>query len=874
MKKGNFLKIFILWGVLPLFLFCENPVITFGTKSKKIEFLNRVLKNRDKSYIKDISYLLEDKDKEIRALTANVLYEIGDSTCIEYYKKCLEDPYWQVRLYGIKGLVKFGEGDILDVFESSLNDPYWQVRYYGAIGIGKFGDENSIETLISHLNDENLKVKEAILSSLRKLMWKNVARSEFKSLSEGEIKNLFDCFNGDENIKLLTISLFESANDNRCIPYLVKLLEDESDEVKIKALWALEKFKATNIEEIEGLLNEPSVKVKVEAIKTIVRLKGEEGIEGLINGLKDENERVRLYSLWALEKFKNPLSYPEIVGCLSDKSERIREESINLIEKLNDPLFIPILKKFIDDEKIGIEYRKTAIVELGKIGKSDSEKAKSILKEYMKNKNKEIRYASIEGFYYLDRFDDYYIKNLVYMEKNDPDARIRKASSRYLNEIVKEFILKVNSLDEKERDFVIGKVENFAGSREINKLLLKMFYSKYPEVREKAVMILKENPNKIFSKNVRELIKEPDIELKKLCAFVLGEMEDKGSINILKQGLAHPDTEYQIICARSLAKMGRKDGIDVILKNINNEDLNLQRLAIESLIFLNDKYYSHILLKKLADSELEIKLLSAYGLARMGEKTGLEILVRLSEVNVEPVRTIANLYLKDKKIPANLREKINELREEIYRSKIGIQEVRLKRIYSFKTDEPIEIDGKDDERIWRVIEETNEFIMVEDEKILSEIQTKVLSVYDDENIYFLFLCENPSRNPINYDTRDFITISINPKNSSNEWYQFVFHPLMDIKYSYIWKFYKGDEPERLWSSNWKVMTNLENPGETGRWIAEVSIPLKDLKIDKIEKNMEWRINFQREINNYTTSTWTGRIDIPEQFGLYIFKEKP
>ncbi|HOK56332.1 MAG TPA: HEAT repeat domain-containing protein [bacterium] len=879
-------KIFIFLYLLNFSIYGESQVLTFGTKTKKIEFLKKVLNNKDKVYIKEVANFLDDEDKEVRTFASLILYEIGDSTCIDFYKKSLGDEYWQIRLYGIKGLVKFGEGDILENLFASLDDPYWQVRYYAAIGIGKYGDENSISNLISHLNETNLEVKKAILISLKRLLWKNITRFNFKSMDENQLKLLFDCFeSNDEQIKLLTISIFESVKDVRSIPYLVKLLGDKSDEVKIKSLWALEGFKTKNIEEIEGLLNEPSVKVKIEAIKTLVRLKGEEGINGLIKGLSDENESVKIYSLWALEKFKNPASYPEIVKCIADKSLSVREEAINIIERTDDSIFIPILEKFIENKETNIEHKKLAIIELGKIGNLDLNRAKDILKKYLKSSDREIRYTSIEGFYYLDKFDDYYIKNLVYMEKNDPDIRIRKCSSRYLGEIIDECIIKINSMRESDRKFVIDKIDSFIGSNEINKLLIKMFYSKYPEVREKAVFVLKEMPRKVFAKNVKELAKESDVELKKLCAIVLGEMRDLSSIGILKQGLTHFDPEYQLICANSLAKMGRNDGINVIMKNINNDDVYYQKIAVESLIYLDKIAYSPIFIKKLHDSELDIKIISAWGLARLGNLTGLEVLVRLSEINVEPIRTLANIYLKDQKIPSNLRSKIPFIREEIYRNKLGVQEVSPKIMYSYKTDIPVEIDGKDDEGIWKMIEEINGFISIEDEKVFIDAQTKIASVYDNENIYFLIKCENPSNGVINFDTRDFLTISINPKNSFNEWYQFVFHPLKFtfplseevryLKYSYKWKFYKNEEDvDKLWNSDWKIDTDVSSPGTVRKWIAEIAIPIKDLKVEKIIKGTQWTINFQREINNYIISTWTGRIDIPDQFGLIIFKESP
>lgn len=876
MKYKNTFHLILAFIIFPfiIFLQAENSPIIFGTREKKIEFIEKVLKNKDKTFLEELIRLLEDPDKEIRVLASKTLYEIGDITFVYGYRKALGDPYWLVRLYGIKGLVKWGDSDILNDLYTALDDSYWQVRYYAIIGIGKYGNEESIKKLLDCLKDKNGDIVKITLITLKRLMWKNVTRFNFKSLSDNEIQQIIDCFKQGEDIKLLTISLFEKVEDKRVIPHLISLLGDESDEVKIRSLWTLENFKIENYEEIVGLLNEPSVKVKVEAIKTIVRLKMEEGVEGLISGLKDENETVRLYSLWGLKKFRDPVSYNEIVNCLCDKSEIIKGEAINIIEEISDPLLIPIIENFIKSKNVNIEAKKIAIVELGKIGKISLPQSKEILRRCLKDSNSEIRFSAIEGFYLLDRFDDQYIRNLVYMEKEDPTINIRRISSKYLKKIIDELIEKVDSFSIDDRTLVLNKIDNLIGTKQINRLLLKMFKSKFPEVREKAISILREKPEKIFATNVRELIKEPDIEIKKLCAIVLGEMRDRNSISILKSGLSHYDSEYQLICANALTKMGREDGLNIILNNIDNENISLQKIAVESLVNLNKKEYSYLLLKKLYESELEIKLLSAWGLSRLGNDIGFEMLVRFSQVNVEPIRTIANYYLKDNRIPSDFRKRVPKIIEEIYRSKLGVQEVRPKMIYGFRTDFPIEIDGNNNEGIWRIIESSGNFIFVENEKILSDIQTKVSCAYDKENIYFLFVCEHPSKNEIKYDSRDFITISINPHNFYKEWYQFVFHPLCDLKYSYIWKFYKDEDVDKSWSSNWKVATNISKEGNYSRWIAEISIPLRDIKVEKVEKGMRWGINFHREIDNYTTSTWTGRIDIPEQFGVIIFEESP
>ncbi|MCM8806415.1 MAG: hypothetical protein NC926_00425, partial [Candidatus Omnitrophica bacterium] len=98
-------KIIFLYSLFSLFLLSESSsTISFGTKSKKIEFLQKVLQSKNKVFLNEIALLLEDEEEEVRSLASYVLYEIGDSTCIDYFKKALEDTYWQVRLYGVKGL--------------------------------------------------------------------------------------------------------------------------------------------------------------------------------------------------------------------------------------------------------------------------------------------------------------------------------------------------------------------------------------------------------------------------------------------------------------------------------------------------------------------------------------------------------------------------------------------------------------------------------------------------------------------------------------------------------------------------------------------------------------------------------------------------
>ena len=864
----NIIKIsIILWGfgILCYGSLKNGEIDTFkyGTEREKIALLEKLILTNNKIYLPEIGKLLDDPSREVRSKAVYTLLKIGDSTCIPYFKKAFRDSWWQVRLYGMEGLVRYGGKNVIDEFINGLDDSYWKVRYYAAIGLGKYGDENVIEDLIEHINDENIMVQEEILWALNRILWRDEAKAKFKRLSESKVNSVFEKVGSkSESIRIRTIWVIEASEDVRGIPYLIKLLGDESKEVKIRAIWALEKLKAKNAGyAIEALLEDPSVKVKIESIKALSRLKSEESIEGLVKKLKDPDENVRIYALWALERFKNPLTYDGIVNCLKDQSRKVREYAIKVIEELNDKNFIPFLKKIVSDENTDIEAKLSGLKLLGKIG--DEETGKFLL-NLTRCENPAVRKGAVEALFMIDKFNPDFLKQLCFMESFDPDWRVRKTSSRLLAKVIGEMENMVSSSEEKEK--VLQIVESLQQARNLRRLLKSMAESEYPELREKMVELCLKKPYPELSKNLREMFEEPDIVLKRKVALVLGEIKDKKAIPLLKNGLKSYDTELQLNCAYALAKMGRRDGLPIALNLLRSDNVEFQKRSAEILALLRDKKTSDILLKKLANSELEVKVVCAWALARMGEIKGAELLVKLSEENIEPVRTYANQYLSDPSIPYYIKAKIPKLREEFRRSRIGIIEISPKIAKAYHVDGVIIIDGKDEDRFWKIIEKEDNFLTI-DEKVNSDYQTKVGIGYDDKYIYFLVICEDPDTSQIELKSRDFITVSINPKNSFKEWYQFVVHPLGVVNYSYIWKFYKDDEPEKKWESSWKVKTSVEED----RWIAEIAIPLSDLKVDKITSGTKWGINFHRDSERIPPSTWTGRIDNPEQFGVLIFE---
>jgi len=874
------IKVFLIMCIL-FFSNCRASETNFeirglfsGTDRNKLEIIDRIIKSGKKIYLPELAEVVDarkEKNDEVRSRASLALLTIGDSTCVPYYKKALvgdsPDPYWQVRLYAVQGLVKYGEGAIVPDFKQAMKDSYWQVRYYASMGLAKYGDERDIPFLISSIRDANPEVKGKVLWALFSMMWKENSRFAFRNLKDNQVKSVLDAAeSSDPQIRIRALWLLDSAGDARAVPVFIKLLEDKEDEIKIRALWAIERLKSGDgNKEIESLLLDESTQVKIESIRTLVRLKASENITGLVNGLSDSDERVRIYSLWALEKFREPLSYPYIVEKLADDSPQIREYAEKLIESIDDTVLWPVLQSFADNSSVPADARITALSLLGNKG---GESVTDFFMEKTKDRDSQFRYAAINALFKSSKFDVEFLKTLVYMENHDDSARVRRQSTAILREIMREFQVKLESSDAKERQFALDRIESLYGTRNLTGLLLRMVYSKYPEVREKMLVMAREIPSRTYGKSLSKLIREPDMDIKKLSAFAIGESKYREAIPLLKEGTRHFDPEYQLICAWALARMNISDAFPFGVRYLQSSNVEYQKLAAEIFVFLSDKRASYILLRSMLDSELEVKLLSAWALARMGEDKGLETLVRLSEESVEPVRTRANVYLEDKAIPAVLRRRIPSLRESLQLEKLGILEIKPKTLTAASVKAPVEIDGSDSDRFWKTSVKENLFVLLNDDKVPSAIQTKVAAGYDKSNLYFLVICEDPNAEALTLNSRDFITIALHPFKSDNKWFQFVIHPLGDIKYSYVWTLHSDQDPEKSWISDWKTATKIEKT----RWIVEISMSLESLSVEKVFPGDKWSVNFQRDSQQVPLTTWTGRIDSPEQFGVINFRE--
>ncbi|MCM8816963.1 MAG: HEAT repeat domain-containing protein [Candidatus Omnitrophica bacterium] len=844
-----------------------REILINGTTQQKINILKKIIAEKNTRVLTDVPLVLDDPSVEVRILASEALLKLGDNSFLTSYQKQLNDSHWQVRLNGIKAIVLYGTADeVLFDIKKALDDSYWQIRYWAATGIGKFGDENMIDPIISHLSDENLKVRAELFWALRRILGRDQARYAFKKLPDSSIVKISQALKVDDlQTQINAIWALEATSDIRVVPILLGFLNSPLDDVKIQSLWALENLKANEgFEFLRAKLLEPSTKLKIEAIKTLVRLDDSESIPALIGKLEDEDENVRIFALWALKKFEDSVSFPAIVKKLADKSEKVRNYAYTIILTSKKADFIPVLEDVIVDNKFPIGARITAVELLGKIGT----KEESLFFDSIKNHSEPgLRKAILSAWFNINSKDSAFLSYLNFASRLESNQDVRSNARNILKKVMTDVKRGLLEKEEDKRNEALGYLSFFKDNNFITPLIREMLSSKYQDVQRAGLELIQYQPEAAIFPILKEIITSEDsIEMKKLAIIGLGKARITKAIPILLSQLRSENPEIQLCAAYSLAMMGNNSGLKIALRDLQSQDYQTQAMAAETIGILGNPVAIASLLRILEGSELEVKLKVAWALARMGEEKGLYTIVNLSRQDIEPLRTQARYYLIDKKIPLSLRARIPEIQKKLEEALKGMPEAQLKKIIATKINQPPVVDGDQNDRIWRAAVEDRTMVYVSGEKVLSEVQTSVAVAFDQEKIYFLFICNDPQASSLTFDSRDFITICINPALSDRRWHQYTLHATNFLKYAYVWKKYELDDADAQWKSGWVTATSLKDKF----WIAEIAIPFSDFGLSGPPIG-RWEINFQRVSDHLPAVTWTGKIDNPAQFGQIVFK---
>jgi HEAT repeat protein len=249
----------------------------------------------------------------------------------------------------------------------------------------------------------------------------------------------------------------------------------------------------------EGLFSKPLVKslgssnqkVAGFAYFHLLRVRSNEALINLRQGLSDENPDVRKYSCSILGDYKDTYSIGKITQiAFSDQDTDVRKKAILGLGQMRDPRVVSILANFTDDQNPLI--REAAVVGLGENGDNA---ATTILTKKLKDSKRSVRAWVV---YSLGKIGTEDAAKALIIATDDNDQFIRNSAIRNLSLIsfkkptqeIKDCLLKhINNPD--VNLFVIPALKEYKSKDVREKLIKLLSIEKNTEVRQEIIEALK-----------------------------------------------------------------------------------------------------------------------------------------------------------------------------------------------------------------------------------------------------------------------------------------------------------------------------------------------------------------------------------------------
>ncbi|MFX0001204.1 MAG: HEAT repeat domain-containing protein [Candidatus Hermodarchaeota archaeon] len=498
-------------------------------------------------------------------------------------------------------------------------------------------------------------------------------------------------------IRTILIETIENAKDIEnaiLIPYLVKLLDDESVRIREKSIKILGKI--GNSEILPYFLKkliDPNKWVRAYAVEAIGEFGNDKAVKYLVSCLGTEIPLLVEYITWALGQI-----YPRLI------KEPLRKNILNL------------LIAFLQNDKLNLNVRSQAAIALGNIAGEEAFKAISETLNSLTNLNSRNFSKDQINFYKC------IIESIGYFkDKNPTDLLIT---------ILKNELQKGQKAS-KEEEIILSTIESLGviGDNKATELLMKTLYELNEKIRLASVKALvKLHDNDLNERVISILIDDTEkLSFKKAILSTIIEIYKEDLvplINILKN-IKDLTVEEQI----------KKDQRIIIIKN--EKDLQIGKISYQLL----DEEIKEIEEKKKEEVLEEIKNLEIK-IKEHNLKNYVQSLTNASEISniiskrnelLSEINTNFNKYKSNEKIKQDLMKLINQLYSpyfEINPFKVdlpnfasffkGLRDNEINRLKAIAKDnielenlwkklENVDYNSMKNQELKKISEETNEY---------------------------------------------------------------------------------------------------------------------------------------------------------------------
>ena len=199
-----------------------------------------------------------------------------------------------------------------------------------------------------------------------------------------------------------------------------KLSKDKDEGERVKAIDAIKGYanlRSTQL--ITHLLGDEHPRVRYRAVIALSKLENTEAMEWLIkNGLKDNNDFIRLGTAEILGKITAKQSVMALLDVIKDKNPNVAAEAIYSLGHIGNT---SVTDKLIDSYNSSKPWQiKAALVE--SVAKLDTSKSLEIIKKALQDKDYQVRMTAIETIPSVNKEE---AVKVVHNAINDKDWRVR-----------------------------------------------------------------------------------------------------------------------------------------------------------------------------------------------------------------------------------------------------------------------------------------------------------------------------------------------------------------------------------------------------------------------------------------------------------------
>jgi HEAT repeat protein len=334
---------------------------------------------------------LQDSEWTVRRSAIESLGQIGDRRAIEPLVQRLSDNVTRVRRQARLALVQFGKlstSPLLDALAHEYNK--FALRAI-LLTLGDIQDERSIPALKECLRSSYFVVRMAATRALVQF-GNGVIESLLLGLSfnRSDIKTLLRDASNRENptLQLRAIRALGGLEDHRAVGLLKNLVEEGTSEVQDAAIEALTQIGCSAwgrcsilcilsqlgdhsiVPHIVESLNDDSNNVRLESVRALARIDGDDVIEPLTQvAMKETDSYIRFETVRLLRNIgvgKAPV-LKMALQALKDPSRDVRSQAARLLGNFQDVQSIqPLLRKTADKHWSVRESAEIALLNFGK----------------------------------------------------------------------------------------------------------------------------------------------------------------------------------------------------------------------------------------------------------------------------------------------------------------------------------------------------------------------------------------------------------------------------------------------------------------------------------------------------------------------------